>query len=224
MAIIAVVEDTPEHSAFICKALRKAEHAVHLFETEAAAIDAFKSRPFDATVLDLQLAGDRWAGLRVLESVPKGERSLVLVLTDEPDIKTFRPLMLNLGAWDYVPKPIEEDTLILKMGRLLSAALIASLLPQTFESLFWDPGQRCKMQWKKANISIPETAYRIVCMLATADGRAVPFRQLFEVIETPTKNNLFTHIKIARQAFKAVDHEFDAIRSIPGKGYCWIES
>jgi DNA-binding response OmpR family regulator len=224
MAIIAVVEDTPEHSDFLVAALRQANHVVHLFSTEASAIEALSRRHFDAIILDMKLDNDRYAGFRVLQQISISDRSLVMIISEEQDVGTFRPLMLNAGAWDYVPKPIEADTLVIKVDRLLKGALQVSAAPQTRGSLRWDPQERCKMRWKGQEVSIPETPYAIVRKLAEAEGRAVSFNELFDELGTRTKENLFSQIKNARQAFKVVDADFDAIRTVPGKGYSWSES
>ena len=94
---------------------------------------------------------------------------------------------------------------------------------RTHGSLSWYPGAYNEVFWKGAAVSIPPKSCEIVKMLARHSGEAVPYKDLLALLEKQTKQSLRTHIRNARNALRAADINFDALRNSPGKGYEWSE-
>jgi len=115
---IAILEDDPALADQMSHALRGGGHGSHVFRTGTALVTALKRDTFDMLVLDWNLPD--MSGVDVmgwarehLESVPP-----VLFVTsrgDEADIVRA----LNLGADDYVVKPIKVAELQARVGALL---------------------------------------------------------------------------------------------------------
>jgi len=115
---IAILEDDPALADQMAHALQGAGHSSQLFRTGAALVTALKRDTFDMLVLDWNLPD--MSGIEVLgwtrdhlESVPP-----ILFVTsrgDEADIVRA----LDLGADDYVVKPIKVAELQARVGALL---------------------------------------------------------------------------------------------------------
>jgi DNA-binding response OmpR family regulator len=115
---LAILEDDPALAEQIARALEQAGHDARLFRTGASLTTALKRDTFDLLVLDWNLPD--MSGIEVLgwarehmESVPP-----VLFVTsrgEEEDIVRA----LNLGADDYVVKPIRVAELQARVSALL---------------------------------------------------------------------------------------------------------
>ena len=224
MAVIALIEDKPEDSAPMVEALTAARHHVLLYTDETSAVEAVCSREFDVILLDMELGTSKDAGHNILDHVQRKDRNRVVMISAATDIGTLRPRMLKMGAWDYLPKPLEPETLLLKVDRLLKDLLEKSpMARQERGSISWDPNRSSEMRWKGRDVAIPATACDLVKALVLAGGATLTYQYLMKKLGTPTSDNLRANIRHARAVFKAVDENFDAIRNVPRKGYEWCE-
>ena len=135
---IAILEDDPALADQMAHALEDAGHGTHLFRTGAALVTALKRDTFDLLLLDWNLPD--MSGVDVLswarehlESVPP-----VLFVTsrgDEADIVRA----LNLGADDYVVKPIKVAEFQARVGALLRRSFPAQAADiQDFSDIRFD--------------------------------------------------------------------------------------
>ncbi len=115
---IALLEDDPALADQMAHALQDGGHVCHAFRTGAALVSAIKRETFDLLVLDWNLPDTSGIDVLVwvrehLESPPP-----VLFVTsrgEEADIVRA----LNLGADDYIVKPIQVGELLARVGALL---------------------------------------------------------------------------------------------------------
>lgn len=139
---IAILEDDPALADQMTHALEDAGHGAHLFRTGAALVTALKRDTFDLLLLDWNLPD--MSGVDVLswarehlESVPP-----VLFVTsrgDEADIVRA----LNLGADDYVVKPIKVAEFQARVGALLRRSFPAQAADiQDFDGIRFDLGRQ----------------------------------------------------------------------------------
>jgi DNA-binding response OmpR family regulator len=139
---IAILEDDPALADQMAHALHDVGHDSHLFRTGAALVTALKRDTFDLLLLDWNLPD--MSGVDVLswarehlESVPP-----VLFVTsrgDEADIVRA----LNLGADDYVVKPIKVAEFQARIGALLRRSFPAQAAEiQDFDDIRFDLGRQ----------------------------------------------------------------------------------
>jgi DNA-binding response OmpR family regulator len=139
---IAILEDDPALADQMAHALHDVGHGSHLFRTGAALVTALKRDTFDLLLLDWNLPD--MSGVDVLswarehlESVPP-----VLFVTsrgDEADIVRA----LNLGADDYVVKPIKVAEFQARIGALLRRSFPAQAAEiQDFDDIRFDLGRQ----------------------------------------------------------------------------------
>lgn len=118
---IAVLDDDPAHTDFACQTLTAAGHVCHPFSSGTVLVKHLRRETFDLLLLDWNLpdmAGDevlRWVRQSLSVHLP------VLFMTSrsrEADITS----MLNMGADDYVVKPVSGALLLARVGSLLRRA------------------------------------------------------------------------------------------------------
>src|SRR6187402_2712579 len=115
---IAILEDDPALADQMAHALESGGHSAHLFRTGGSLVTALKRDTFDLLVLDWNLPDT--SGIDVLawarEHVEAGPPVLFVTSRgDEGDIVRA----LNLGADDYIVKPIKVAELLARIGALL---------------------------------------------------------------------------------------------------------
>ena len=113
---ILVVEDDPGLRVLIARALQQNGFAVFQAGSGAEMWNALEQRPVDLILLDIMLPGtngiDLCREIRTRSSVPI---IFVSAKTDETD----RVIGLELGADDYIPKPVGTRELIARVRAVL---------------------------------------------------------------------------------------------------------
>jgi DNA-binding response OmpR family regulator len=229
MAHIAVIEDEPNVAKAFEKVLVADQHVVTIFHDRGRAERGLRESAFDAVILDLRLGTDALAGIGIISTIgAKKKPPPVLVISGEPP-GVNRPQCLVLGVWDYLQKPVEEPTLRFKVTELLEESNPRSQGIYSVGALTYDLHKPCAVVWKREEVGLALTAYRILLELVTNNGTVVPHRQLYAVFagqvtndNDKLRNNLRAHVKTLRDTFRDIDPEFAALRTVPG-GYCWNE-
>jgi len=135
---IAILEDDPALAGQMSHALQGDGHGSHVFRTGTALVTALKRDTFDLLVLDWNLPD--MSGIDVLGWVREHLASIppILFVTSRGDeIDIVRAL--NLGADDYVVKPIRVAELQARVGALLRRSFPAQADDvQTFGDIRFD--------------------------------------------------------------------------------------
>ncbi|RKT13481.1 DNA-binding response OmpR family regulator [Paraburkholderia sp. RAU2J] len=129
---IAVLDDEPADADYVCRALSTERHVCYAFSNGNALIQQLRRQSFDLLVLDWNVPGV--SGEEVLRWVRENlsERLPVLFLTargEEVDIAR----VLNLGADDYVVKPVPAGVLLARVEALLRRAYLLDRGPSKAE-------------------------------------------------------------------------------------------
>src|SRR5438128_11341732 len=137
---ILLVEDHPDLSLWLAKALRAQGFAVDAIADGHAADQVLKSEEYALAILDLNLP--KLDGLEVLRKLrARGQTLPVLVLTARGETSD-RVAGLNLGADDYVSKPFELSELEARVKALLRRSQSGALPRLTCGSLAFDSVSR----------------------------------------------------------------------------------
>jgi two-component system response regulator TctD len=114
---LLLVEDDPDMSATLQRALTRSGMQVQTCADGALAVQAWLNYGPDVVMLDLSLPN--LDGLQVLEAARKqGQRTPVLILTARGTVGD-RVLGLNAGADDYLPKPFDLEELEARLRALV---------------------------------------------------------------------------------------------------------
>ncbi len=109
MKRILVVDDDPSLRFTARNTLESAGHEVFEAENGLDAVEQTKSSKFDMVILDVNMPV--MDGLQALKAIKEHDSSItVLMLTAYADVKDAVVAMKN-GAYDYVQKPINRETL-----------------------------------------------------------------------------------------------------------------
>ncbi len=117
MAHIAVVDDKEILRDSLSAALSREEHTVVAFADPVEALAGIKSAAFDAILLDLKMP--RMDGLTFIREIRgTGCETPIIVMTAFATVATAVEAM-KLGAFDYVQKPFEADTIAVLVERAI---------------------------------------------------------------------------------------------------------
>jgi DNA-binding NtrC family response regulator len=119
MARILVVDDQDTIRHFVTRALEDEGHIVTPAPSGERALQLFDAEQPEALILDLKLPGMN--GLEVLKKVKEVEpQTIVIMITAYGEISSAVRAM-KAGAFDYIPKPVDLDHLILSLNRALES-------------------------------------------------------------------------------------------------------
>ena len=125
-ASILIVDDQESVRHFFQSFLEGEGHTIHVAEDAAGAIEQHRSHDPDLILLDLNLPDA--SGIEVLRDIRKSRsESIVIMITASSDISAAVEAM-RLGAFDYLPKPVDLDHLLLVVNRALKTRKDADVL------------------------------------------------------------------------------------------------
>ena len=179
---ILLVEDDPVLSDVVQRHLAQHGHRVDAAATLDAARHWWRTQPFDAVLLDLNLpasAPPRCAlgnGLDALrEARARGDRTPVIVLTAR-DRTEQRIAGLDAGADDYLGKPFELAEVEARLRALLRRTHATDDRVQLGQLLLDRRTRRLSLAG--APWELPAREFEVLCELLTPPGRVVSKRML----------------------------------------------
>ena len=215
---ILLVEDDALLGDALQVGLRDAGHAVDWLRDGAAAEAALVAEEFAAIVLDLGLP--RLSGLELLRRLrARADRTPVIVLTAR-DAVDDRVRGLDLGADDYVVKPValaELDARVRAVTRR-AAGLASGLLE--IGALAIDPRTR-RVTYRGAPVDLQPREYALLHALVLKAGQVLTRSQLesllYEWDDALESNAIEVHVHRLRRKLAP-----DLIRTVRGVGYMLV--
>jgi DNA-binding response OmpR family regulator len=180
-----------------------------------AAERELRSGDYAAAVLDLGLPGQD--GLQVLQAVRAADiRTPVLVLTARDAIPA-RILGLNLGADDYVVKPVDLHELAARLRSLVRRSHGAAQETLRMGELVLEPGARGVL-WRDQEVAVSTREFDLLHALVRGAGRVLSRDQLEQQMYSwgheVESNAIEVHIHHLRRKLQA-----DVIQTVRGVGY-----
>ncbi len=97
--------------------LQQKNYEVTAVENGQLALDAVKTQKFDLVLSDMKMP--KLSGIELLEAIKKIQPDLeVILITAHADISQA-VLAVKIGAFDYLPKPFEDEQLFLAIEKAL---------------------------------------------------------------------------------------------------------
>ena len=117
--LLAVVDDDADVRIALMRLVSSAGHAVESFATGAEFLLSIKQRVPDCLILDLQMPG--MSGFDVQGALARnpGVKIPVVVITGH-DSADSRKRARDLGAYDYLAKPVEHEALLAAVDAAMS--------------------------------------------------------------------------------------------------------
>ena len=107
---ILLIDDEPKTTGLYGKVLSEKGYAVTQMSDSREAVKLIENNFFDIIISDLQMPG--YSGIDVLKKKP--EESIFILVTGYASIESAVEAM-QLGAYDYLMKPLKLEELILKV-------------------------------------------------------------------------------------------------------------
>jgi len=161
---VLVVDDTPDN-LFLMSALLEDRYEVSTAESGAAALEAIRAEPPELILLDIMMPGmDGYEVLRRLRKNPVTAAIPVIFLTALTSVEEEQ-FGLDLGAVDYIAKPISPPIVIARVQahlersanarrlQALSDKLGRYLAPQVYRSLF-DGSRDAEIETQRKKLTV----------------------------------------------------------------------
>ncbi|MDE0887484.1 MAG: response regulator transcription factor [Myxococcota bacterium] len=225
---IAVVEDERDQRENYVAALSD-RYRVCTYASRLEALEGLEREAPDLAILDVILGDEVDGGFELCREMLSRRPGLPIVFVSTRVDEISQISGLNLGAWDYIAKPVALPVLVQKVRRLLWVAAHPARSADAAEllevgDLRVDVG-RMRVSWQGSPIDLTLTEFREVTGLARRPGRVMSYEQLMDAAEqgVVTRNTVTTHIRNLRKKFKAVDPGFRQIATQYRVGYRWVE-
>jgi two-component system response regulator ChvI len=235
MATIALVDDDRNILTSVAIGLQAEGFLTRVYADGEAALRSFIENPPDLAVCDIKMP--RMDGLELLKRLREKSDLPVIFLTsmdEEPD----EALGLALGADDYITKPFSQQLLVARIKAILRRVELTRTLaknpeqldhPETVQRgrLILVPA-RHEVSWDEIKLSLTVTEFMILECLANRPGVIKNRNQLMDIAYSDDvyvdDRTIDSHIKRLRRKFRAIDPEFNAIETLYGAGYSFVES
>lgn len=120
---ILVVDDEQTLSSSCASVLRLEGYQVEVINRGSEALEAVQRRAFDIALIDLYMS--QVPGLDLLQACLTAKPdTIVVMMTGNPSVQSNLKA-LELGAWDYLPKPFSASHLEVLIGRAAHAVSVA---------------------------------------------------------------------------------------------------
>lgn len=232
-ARLLLVEDDIRLAELIRDYIEPQGFQVTLQHRGDTAVAEFNAQSTDIVILDLMLPG--LDGLQVCQQIRQTYTGPILILTAKnSDIDHV--MGLELGADDFVNKPIEPPVLLARLRALMRRSKNSSshLIPETTEhvddlvfgtlTLKWH-AQQAHLQ--KKHIELTTQEFSLLWLLATKAGEILSREQIFTHLRGIEYDGLdrTVDVRISHLRKKLNDHPTKPIRikTVWGKGYLFVE-
>lgn len=224
---IVLVEDEPALRENYRLALVKAGFNVLDFGTSEAALTSVKSAMPDAAIIDIGLGNDSEAGFGLCQALRALSAKLPIVFLTARDSELDVISGLRLGADDYLTKDISLAQLVTRVHTLLRRVEVlgSAEAPSVHAvgSLTLD-NDRLHAIWKDQPVELTVTEFWLIACLATMPGQVKSRQQMMDAANLVLDDQTITaHIKRMRKKFLSLDSEFNAIQTVYGLGYRWVD-
>ena len=226
---IAIVEDEAAIRENYAAAFRREGYTVELYDARQPAMDAFDMRLPDLVVIDVNLKDEVEGGFELCRSLRSKSKNLPIIFLTARDNEFDAVSGLRLGADDYLTKDISLPHLMARVAALFRR-MDALQSPQTSESRVQRGAleldiDRMTVRWRDQTVALTLTEFWMVHAMARYPGHVKNRQQLMDAAQAVLDDNTITsHIKRIRRKFVEIDENFNAVETVYGMGYRWLES
>jgi two-component system OmpR family response regulator len=226
---IAIVEDEPAIRDNYSAAFSRQGYKVSGYSDRKQALEAFSVRLPDLVIIDVNLGDETEGGFDLCRELRTRSPELPIIFLTAMDSELDVISGLRLGADDYLTKDISISQILARVGALFRRVEALSQ-PVTNEQKLVQ-GQleldvdRLSAHWAGKKIPLSLTEFWLIHALARFPGHVKNRQQLMDAANTVLDDNTITsHIKRIRHKFCEVDAGFEAIETVYGMGYRWVEA
>ena len=225
---IALVEDDPTIRQNYADALTRAGYEVAAFGDRESASRTLAARLPELAIIDIGLGSDIDGGFALCRELRGASARLPIIFLSARDSDFDIVSGLRLGADDYLTKDVSLPQLLARISALFRRADASTQAPAAEDLLHRGrltlDAKRMMANWNDAPVALTVTEFWMVHSLARHPGHVKDRDQLMRDAEMVVDDGTITsHVKRIRKKFLAVDGKFDAIETVYGMGYRWVE-
>ena len=228
MKLIAIIEDEPAIRDNYAAAFAREGYAVRTYGNRKQAMAACAARLPDLAVIDISLEDEPEGGFELCRALRSMSAELPIIFLTARDSELDAVSGLRLGADDFLTKDVSLPHLAARVAALFRR-IDALRRPESSAEIVRRgalaiDGEKMQTTWKGAPVTLSLTEFWIVHALARNPGHVKNRQQLMDAANVVLDDNTITsHIKRVRRKFQQIDADFDAIQTVYGMGYRWVE-
>lgn len=216
---LLIIEDDSSLAKNLQKTLQKEGFAADVAQSLEQGKIEVDVNEYDCILLDLNLPDG--SGFSFLDQLRKdSNQTPIVIMTARGDVED-RIKGLNLGADDYVPKPVNSNELIARVRAVIRRNSQNALPTITIEKLVVKPAEHVALANNK-QLDLTAKEFAVLEYLALHSGQAITRTMLMEHIwgnDFDTFSNVIdVYIRNLRKKIKKHISE-EMITTIRGKGY-----
>jgi two-component system, OmpR family, response regulator len=225
---IAIVEDEPSLRENYAAAFARAGYQVKSFGNRKSAMAAFAIRLPDLVIIDISLEDEPEAGFDLCRDLRAKSAELPIIFLTARDSELDAVSGLRLGADDFLTKDVSLIHLAARVAALFRR-VDALTRPARAEQILHRgaltiDAEKMQTSWNAKAVVLSLTEFWIVHALTLHPGHVKNRQQLMDAANVVLDDNTITsHVKRMRRKFQQVDPDFDAIQTVYGMGYRWVE-
>ena len=174
---VLVIEDEPKLAALISEGLREEGYAVDATASGSEAIWFATEYEYDAVLLDLGL--EDLDGSEVCRALRANERWAPIIVMTARDGVDDRVALLDLGADDYVTKPVSFEELLARLRAVIRRGQPARPTSLSAGTLLLDPAAK-RVARESVEISLTAKEFALLEYLMRNLDRVVSRQELIE--------------------------------------------
>ncbi len=225
---ILLVEDDISLAQWVQEYLNEHSYQVTHIERGDTALEAFNSSTYDLVLLDVMLPGID--GIQVCRDIRAISNVPIVMLTARSD-ELDEVIGLEVGANDYVVKPVRPRALLARIKSLLRNKSLLDEAPQesqqvlAFGELHLDNTAK-RVLLNKVEIELSSSEFDFLWYLASHAGNPVNRDQVFKALkgrEYDGQDRRFDlMISVLRKKLDDNSHKPQKIKTVWGKGYLFV--
>lgn len=216
---ILIIEDDQILIKNLKKILQREGFAVDTAISKSDGLNEIEINTYDCVVLDINLPDGN--GFDLLDNLRKSENKTPVIIVTARGQTEDRIKGLNLGADDYISKPVDSNELIARIRAVIRRNSNSSLPTITINDLVIKPAQHYVAIANNV-LDLTSKEFAVIEYLAEHSGQVITRTMLMEHIwgsDFETFSNVIdVYIRnLRRKLEKYSKHNF--IKTIRGKGY-----
>ena len=220
MTNILIVEDDKSFGYVLAEYMKLKKYSVVWKETFDEAISVLQSSTkFDLVILDINLKQS--TGYEIAKFINQENIALPFIFLTARDLKIDQLKGYQLGAQEYITKPIDEEILVAKIETILARNKNNSLVES---ELSWKDVvlqlQKRELKVKSLVVQLTERECLLIKMLLSSTEQLVErnkiLKELWESQDEFSRNSMDVYISRLR---KYLSNSDVTIRNVHGKGF-----
>lgn len=171
MKKILLAEDNETLGYILKEYLEMKGFQIHWTKDGKKAWKAFTERPFDLCILDIMMP--ETDGFTLAEKIKTADKSMPIIFLTAKSLKVDVLKGFNLGADDYIKKPVDEEELVARINAVLSRSQANTDAPNAerypIGDYFFDPKNQ-KLSYPEEDRYLTEREAQLLLMLCKNKG------------------------------------------------------